>query len=348
VRAAAERAALVLTASLLLTGAMGSMPEGTHDETTSAPAPHAALGSTIAHLTVGVASLDAVLELWVGTFGFSVVERRAGPDAELGRLLGLGADRIAAQALVETPGVGCGRLHFVEFKDPAPPVRSGAGTTDLGPKNLDVVVSDLPTRYEELLAAGHAFRSKWVQYEFQGLDVREVQMAGPDATNVVFVELVGNLYPFTPQGFAGLGSFVAVVPDMEADVGFYRDLLGLPLAHQVELSGPEVEKMIGLPPGAGLDVSVLGPEALPFGRVELVRYRGAEGKNRYPLARPPALGALHAAFVVPSTEAFRARARARGVALVDHGRIDTIFGAGPAVTVHTPAGLRLDVLEQAR
>lgn len=323
------------------------MQNDKHSENASKPAPYAAIGTTIAHVTVGVASLDAELELWVGTFGFNVVERRAGPDAELGRIWGLPVDQITAQALVETPGVGCGRLHFVEFKDPSPPVRRGAGTTDLGPKNLDVLVSDLPRRYEELGEAGHTFRSKWVRYDFGGIEVREVQMPGPDETNIVFVELVGKAFPFTPQGFAGLGSFVAVIPDPEAEVRFYRELLGMPLAHQVNLDGPEIEQMVGLPPGAALDVRVLGPHASPFGRVELVHYRGAEGKSRYPLARPPALGTLHAAFVVPSIEVFRARAHDVGVELVDHGRIGTIFGVGPAVTVYTPAGLRLDVLERA-
>jgi len=341
------RLAPAVAAILLLTGATGSMQVDTHSETVSDPALYAAIGSTIAHVTVGVANLDAELELWVGTFGLSVVERRAGPDAELGRIWGLPADQISAQALVETPGVGCGRLHFVEFTNPAPPVRRGAGTTDLGPKNLDVAVSDLPRRYEELGEAGHTFRSKWVQYDFEGIDVREVQMPGPDETNIVFVELVGIAYPFTPQGFAGMASFVTVIPNPEAEVRFYRELLGMPLAHQVDLAGPEIEKMVGLPPGTALDVRVLGPHESPFGRVELVHYRGAEGTNRYPLARPPAVGTLHASFVVPSIEAFRARARELGVELVDHGRIETIFGVGPAVTVHTPAGLRLDVLERA-
>ena len=323
------------------------MHDDKHSETTSEPAPYAAIGSTIAHVTVGTANLEAQLDLWVGTFGLAVLEQRSGPDAELGRIWGIPADQITAQALVGTPAVDCGRLHFVEFKDPATPVRQGAASTDLGPKNLDVMAFDLPKKYEALEKAGHTFRSNWVQYEFEGIQVREVQMPGPDDTNLVFVELVGNTYPYTPQGYAGMTSFVSVNPDPQAEERFYRELLGLPVAHKVDLDGPEIEKMIGLPPGAALDVRVLGPHESPFGRVELVHYRGADGTNRYPLAKPPAVGTLHAAFFVRSIAAFQERARELGVKAVDHGRIETIFGAGPAVTVHSPAGLRLDVLEQA-
>jgi catechol 2,3-dioxygenase-like lactoylglutathione lyase family enzyme len=179
------------------------------------------------------------------------------------------------------------------------------------------------------------------------MEVREVQMPGHDDTNIVLIELVGKSYPFTAPGYAGMTSFVTVNPDPEAEVGFYRDLLGLPIAHELELGGPEIEKMVGLPPGTVLDLRVVGPREYLFGRSELVHYRGVEGTNRYPLARPPALGALHPAFLVRSLEAFRRRAGELQVELVDHGRVETIFGSGAAVTVYTPAGLRIDVLEKA-
>ncbi|MGI9232754.1 MAG: hypothetical protein ACR2RD_03910, partial [Woeseiaceae bacterium] len=93
-------------------------------------------------VTVGVRDLNSALELWVGTFGFNVAKLKDGPDDKVAYLWGLAADDIARQALVRTGESPHGMIHFVEFNDPALPVRHGAQVYDLVPKNLDVYVDD--------------------------------------------------------------------------------------------------------------------------------------------------------------------------------------------------------------
>lgn len=298
------------------------------------------------HATVGVADLDAALALWLDTFGFELRARRDGADPALAVLWGLVPERIARQALVYMPGAEVGGLHLVEFHDPLPPVREGARPFDLLPKNLDLYTVDLPARQGELAAAGHEFRSDWVEVPGpDGLNFREVHMAGHDGLNIVLLEVLGSGYttPLSPRGFAGIGPLVAICPDLAAEAAFWCDQLGLDTTLEFLLAGPEVERMVGLPPGAGLDLRVYGDLAEPLGRIELIEYQRAQGEDRYPRAVPPATGLLHATWRVPDLAPLRRRLAAAGVAVTGHGTINALFGGGPILSCRSPAGFRVEV-----
>ena len=309
----------------------------------------AVYGDAIAHLAVGVRDLAHALQLWVNTFGFEIIAQREGPDHELARLWALAPERIRAQALVGTPGFSVGRLHLVEFADPLPPVREGAQPTDLVPKNIDLVCDDIQLRYAQMTQAGHRFRaqpSRYTAEEYgETLEIFESLLFAHDYVNVAVLQLVGRAFPFTPQGFAGFTSFVPVVPDAEAETLFYQEVLGVPLNFIHKLGGPEIERMIGLPPGGAVEMRMLGSTAPHAGRVEMAQYHGIEGYNRYPLAKPPALGTLHAVMFAPALAEVRQRAAAADAPVIEHGVVKTIFAQGEVITLHTPAGLRLDIHE---
>lgn len=300
----------------------------------------------VSHVTVGVADLEVALRTWGDEFGFEIIARRDGPDATLGTLWGIEPARIRRQALVGTPGLPKARVHLVEFDRPDPPVREGAVATDLGPKNLDVACRDLPKKYDALLQKGRRFRSHWVEYSFEGKQVREVQMPGHDETNLVLVEIVGDPAPWSDQGCAGLTSFVAVSPDPDADQRFFTQVLGFELGGSHLLKGPEIERMVGLPKGAGLDMRLFGPKDDVYGRVEIVHYQGIAGTDRFARARPPALGSLHVTLFISDLARVIEAARAHGSRLQEHGVVDTIYGKGGAATVFAPNGLRVELMEQ--
>ena len=303
----------------------------------------------LAHLVIGVRDLAAALQLWGETFGFEVLARRTGPDHGLARLWALEPERIRDQVLIGTPGFTHGRLHLVEFADPQPPVRAGAKPTDLVPKNIDIVCDEIKTRYEQLSQAGHRFRSGPARYEAEEggelLEVFELLMFAHDEVNVAILQLVGRPFPFTPQGFSGFTSLVHVVPDAEAETEFFQDVLGFPLHFIHKLAGPQIERMIGLPPGGAVEMRMLGSPRQHAGRIEMAKYHGIDGNNRYPLAKPPALGTLHAVLLSPSLDEVRRRAQAAGAPVIEHGTVETIYANGPVITLHTPAGLRLDIHE---
>jgi len=300
----------------------------------------------VSHVTVGVRDLEVALQTWRDEFGFEIIARRDGPDATLGKLWGIEPARIRRQALVGTPGLPKARVHLVEFDRPDPPVREGAVSTDFGPKNLDVACRDLPKKYQALLQKGQTFRSPWVEYPFEGKQVREVQMPGHDETNIVLVEIVGDKAPWSNKGCAGLTSFVVVSPDPDADQRFFTEVLGFELGGSHLLKGAEIETMVGLPKGAGLDMRLFGPKNDVYGRVEVVHYQGIVGTDRFERARPPALGLLHVTLFVDDLASKLEAARAHGSRAQEHGIVDTIYGQARAATVFAPNGLRVELMER--
>jgi catechol 2,3-dioxygenase-like lactoylglutathione lyase family enzyme len=299
----------------------------------------------IDHVTVGVADLDAALALWAGTFGLQVVARRPGPDPSLAALWGLDPSEIRGQAYLATPGADGGRLHLVEFPR-GEAVRAGAAATDLCPKNLDVACADLFDRHRELAGAGYTFRSDPVEYPFEGSTVREVQMPGHDDTNIVFVEVVGQSPPLTHRGYGAVPAFVCVVGDPRAEAAFHTRGLGLDVVLAHRLDGPQIERMVGLPEGAGLHIGLFGDRANPYGRFEVVRYEGIDGEDRYRGARPPARGALAATLATGDLTADIGRLRAAGHEVTDHGRVEAVYGSGHVASTMSPAGLRVEILSR--
>ena len=170
-------------------------------------------------------------------------------------------------------------------------------------------------------------------------------MAGHDGLNIVLLEVLGPGYatPLSPRGFAGIGPLVAICDDLGAEAAFWHDQLGLDTTLEFLLAGPEVERMVGLPPGAGLDLRVYGDLAQPLGRIELIEYQRARGEDRYPRAVPPATGLLQAGWRVPDLAPLRQRLGTAGVSATEHGELALLHGNGPVLSCSSPAGFRIEV-----
>jgi catechol 2,3-dioxygenase-like lactoylglutathione lyase family enzyme len=303
-----------------------------------------------AHATVGVSSLDAAVDFWVGHFGFEVSARREGPDADLASLWGLAPDDVTRQALVRTPGAAAGALHLVQFAQPGTPVRRGAQAFDHLPKNLDLYVRDMAQRFETLKARGVKFKSEPITSPGpDGMIFSEVHLPGPDETNVVLLEIIGEGYDtcFNAKGCAGIGPLITIVPDLAAEEAFYAGLLGMAITLEIRLAGPVLEKMVGLPSGAALMLKVYGDPAEPLGRIEVIEYERTAGTNLFARARAPALGTLHVTYRSAGLEPLLARLDRAGVAVADHGLRRLIYGSGRVVSFPSPAGFRIEVQDTA-
>ena len=272
---------------------------------------------------------------------------KEGEDAELSRLWDLANNDIARQALVGTPGESTGLIHLVEFNNPNPPVRQGAQVFDECPKNLDIYVHDMPTRHPELLAAGKTFRTETYSEVTapNGITFREIHMPSHDDINVVLLEIPGEELPFTQKGFAGVGPLITIVADAATEQAFFRDVMGLAILSNNILDGPEIEKMIGLPPGAALDVSIWGEEGAPLGQVEIIDYRGVQGTSLYPRARPKSLGILHIKYAVRDLSQLQGLLEVNELSWVPHGQVETVLGVAETISFITPAGLRIEAYE---
>lgn len=342
-----------LATGLGLAGCAGGGARATQESSSvpsTAPDPKA-----YAYAVLSVADMDQALALWSGRFGMRIAVRREGSDPGLAALWGVRSDEIIDQALLLTPGMAQGGIHLVRFRVPGPAVREGAAPTDLVPKSVDIAVRDLPARHAELEAAGYRFRSPIGRFETDGVVVHEVHLPGPDGVNLVFLEQQGKPGPVSPEGYGVAPQIVAISSDNRREKAFLERVLGLDETSYHRFAGPEVERTIGLPPGAGLDIRIFGHAAHDYGRLEIVQYEGVKGADLYPRARPPARGLLSVTFFVPDVDAVLARAAALAVEAgagamratpVDHGVVDTVFGKARMATLTSPAGLRIDLVQR--
>jgi len=296
-------------------------------------------------ITVGVADLNVALELWVDHFGMNIVSSREGSDPELERVWGLEPGDVSRQALLRTNSSPTGMIHFVEFNNPDEPVRKGAENFDLTPKNLDLYVKDLPAMIEELRASGAVFRTDTYS-EFtsvEGIIFREIQMPSHDNINVVLLEIVGEEHNYSDKGVAAIGPFVFIVPDVEVESAFFQSLFLLDKLNENIFSGPEIEKIVGLPKGTALKILIWGREGFEMGELEIIEYQGVEGNNLYPRAKPKALGVLHIGYVVPDASLLKERLKTQNVPFTSYGETSTMIGEGEMISFMSPAGMRIEV-----
>lgn len=301
------------------------------------------------HVTLGVASMEEALRYWADSFGFEVAGRADGPDEGLESYWGLAPGGIARQALIRAPGAHRGMLHLVEYAQAAESVRQGAAVFDLCPKNLDIYVDDMPARMAQLRRAGFEFRTDTYSEVTapNGVRFREVHLAGHDDINLVLLQLLDEALEFGPAGYTGIGPLIMIVADAEQEKSFYRDVMGLDILHDNLLSGPEIERMIGLPAGAALDVSIWGVPGAHLGQVEIITYQGTTGLDRYPRARPGARGIIRAAWMLDDTGALRDRLLRHRISFQSHQLESSLLGAAESLVFRSPAGFTIEVLQQA-
>lgn len=300
--------------------------------------------------TIGVANLDLAMAFWIDAVGYSALAMAEGSDPGLAQQWSLPAAAFKRQALIGRPETLDGRLHLIEMQVPGPSVRSGAAVFDACIKNIDIYVCDIEARVFALRELGYSFRSA-VHGEIvfdDGTRFLEMHLGIHDDVNLVLLELPDRPAPCNAQGFGAIGPIISVVPAVDAEKRFYRDGLGLAMLTDNFLDGEEIERMIGLPSGAGLDVSIWGQEGERNAQLELVEYTGVEGENRFALASLPNCGLHQVCFNTANAAEITAAARAAGARVVHRGPISTLAGTGDCWSIYTPAGMRIDLLAAQR
>ncbi|MCS6800475.1 MAG: hypothetical protein RMM58_07440 [Chloroflexota bacterium] len=304
----------------------------------------------VQHIVVGARDFESALRLYRDHLGLGVRHGPAPVSAAELTLWGLQPEHFAATAVtLGAPDQQYGLLRLVSFGErTGEPVRKDARPYDYSPKNLDIQTVDIDRAYTTLSALGYPFRSEPVTYPHDGHLIKEVQMRGPDEVNIVLLETeAGRAFSFSPQGFAGVTQWVLTVGDLSRAVALFSEGLGIPVAMHNRLAGPEIERMIGLPPGASLNIAILAGDTL-FGRIELVHYEGVDSRDLTPRARPPAAGMLQVGFAVDDLEASAAKLAAFGVRPLSAPRdVPDPFGhPRRAVSLIDTTGLMLELWQR--
>jgi len=295
-------------------------------------------------VTIGTADMKGALDFWVGRLGFECVARAEGDDPGLREHWAVTDRHVARQAMVRSVGAKNGGMHLVEWDAAADSVRADAQVFDLCPKNLDIYVDDLPVRMAQLAEQGVVFRNEHYSEAVSpdGVHFREIHLAGHDDINIVLLQVIGSDTPIPDSGFYGVGPLVCIVRDPAEEKRFIDTVLGLSLSHNNILEGPEIEKMIGLPTGCALEVSIWAEPGQALGELELVTYQGTDGADLYPRARPGARGVTHLNWQVDDIEALAAHLSAHGVGHSASTINGSLIQSRASLIFHSPAGLRLE------
>jgi catechol 2,3-dioxygenase-like lactoylglutathione lyase family enzyme len=110
-----------------------------------------------------------------------------------------------------------------------------------------------------------------------------------------------------------------VVRDLTAMVEFYTCALGLTVSKQVTISGPWIQRVVGLDQ---VEAEVVYLEAPGGARLELIDYRHPRGDRPDALDQPNTHGLRHLAFRVSDIETSAQRLRDAGATM--HGNVEQV------------------------
>jgi catechol 2,3-dioxygenase-like lactoylglutathione lyase family enzyme len=299
--------------------------------------------------TIGVANLDSALEFWIDALGYEVIAEKEGADAGLARQWEINASAIKRQAFIGAPCAATGYLHLIEMLEPGPSVRDGAAVFDACPKNIDIYVTDIEQRVDALRALNYIFRSTTHSKVTaqDGTRFCEMHIGIHDDINLVLLELPDQQIATNAQGFGAIGPIISVVPNVVTEKCFYRDVLSLDQLTHNFFDGEAIERMIGLPSGAGLDVSIWGHKGDCEAQLEIVQYVGVGGENRFSRATLPNRGLHQVCFKTADASVIASKASSAGHVVAHRGDLSTLAGTGEYWSIYTPAGMRIDLMAES-
>ncbi|MFN8535001.1 MAG: VOC family protein [Dehalococcoidia bacterium] len=147
---------------------------------------------------------------------------------------------------------------------------------DTGYFDFDIYTKSCDNTYDQLTGRGYQFRARpetW-SVETPPLTLTEGMLEAPDDVNLAFV---GTAQPRGAAAYAAnpnrvyseASSSVAVVPDLDRAIQFWRDGLGYQLMLDFQLQHPALEPLLGLPPDEGFRMALLGKGG-ETARIELI------------------------------------------------------------------------------
>ena len=298
-------------------------------------------------LTIGVADLERAVHLWVDIIGYEIVASRTGQDDQLAKQWDIPIASVMEQVLLAYADSSDGRILLVKTVDAGPSVRAEAALFDECAKNIDIYVTNVLSKGEEMKSHGYFSRNACpseITAE-DGTCFREMHFHIHDDINLVLLELVNETNTFNKKGFGQIGPIISVVQHIDLEKKFYQEILQLEMLSNNFFNGEEIERMIGLPPRAGLDVSIWGAQGQRSAQLELVQYHGVKGKSLFNRGTLPNCGLHSVCFVSTNAGDIINSGRAFPCKVISRGHLNTLAGEGIYWSIYTPAGFRIDLIE---
>ncbi len=288
--------------------------------------------SSPSHAVAGCTDLG-VAEHFLAHFGLvgeAAAELSAGAAAAL-----YGLEDSAAQRVLRTPGAGEGWVRLVETPHGA---RHG-GPYDARPIAIDFYTRDIRRSIELSRQAGAEIRDL-VEYALGPIEVKEVEVVGPDHLVVVFIE-VNKLRPSVldqdpDRLHSEVHAIVHSVQDTGAALPFWTEAAGLETLIDTRIDGPMISRLMGLPKdNVPVRFTLMCDGDSAPARFELLQFVDDPGEQQPSL---PLAAGLHApGFTVADLDQAMAALPA-----ADFGTVVEV-GRDRAVSAMAPGGVRFEL-----
>ncbi len=262
----------------------------------------------------------------------------------------------AMETVVGNPGTNRGYVRLIEFTGvDQQQIRSNAQSWDTGGWfDVNSRVLDMDAMFAEYQSRDWQGASDPVQFSFGPFVVKEWLTRGPDGIVLALIERVEPPLQGWPalKKMSRIFNATQIVSDIDAARDFYIEKLGFEtyLDHSgaSKAAGPNV---LGLPHNLATEipreVSIVHPDGINEGSVELLEFVGADGADWSARATPPNLGILMLRFPVDDIDQFAAHVKARGITVAfDVTDVDFApYGKARLMGLRGPDGVWLEFFE---
>ncbi len=335
----------------------------TDPQTSPAAAPTG--GSPLHAAVIGARDLAASTAFYRDLIGLEVVGEGPLRGSAFRGAFHLPAGSQARYAALANRGDRVGRIVLIAFEaQDRKPIRTDEGQRGYGLINVNFYTPDIAAAVRRFEAAGYEMWSPPVLYDVSAHAgaPTEVKFDGPDTVVINLIELttkdpatsIGRMrryaeeYGYNAQGFTPVVTTQHTTPDRDAEIGFYREALGMGIRHMAILDEPGHNVFYRLPEGA-VTLCAFSQGAHMFGKIGLDQPVNYPCPPQVDAAVAPNIGYIAQAFLVERLDvalAGAARADAKPYSPVS----DVVFpGLGDvrAVMVRSPGSGALIALVEA-
>ncbi|MCS6800440.1 MAG: VOC family protein [Chloroflexota bacterium] len=251
------------------------------------------------------------------------------------------------------PGAETGRIRLIHY--PEGRTAGRPDIRDLGFFDFDIYSRDCDATYAQLVRNGYHFRTPPATWSLDSppLTLTEALLLAPDDVNLVFI---GTAQPRGAAAYAAdpnrryseASSAVAVVPDLDVALRFWRDGLGYQVLLDFHLQHPALEPLLGIPPTEGFRMALLAKGG-ETARIELIAFppdrpRGVDRTAN----RAGTIGLLAWGFRSTDLTADLAAIEAAGGRVDSPPRLvrDAVHGRARVATASTPDHLLLELWQE--
>lgn len=220
-----------------------------------------------------------------------------------------------------------------------PVVRGGRLPNQPGPYAWDFYVRDMQACVQRIKDLGWAFRSEPQKYPLfgQDFDVTEVMLEGPQGLLHALVEYIPGQHRCVlgiddSEETSEMIALVVVVDSIDAPRAAMIEGLGADIAMDETFAGPEVERLLDLPPGSAFQMVLMRGPSRRSARFELLESIGGE---------PVSSGIPHVIAPMPFANLDKAIGALRTFDVVVSDPVATV--RGPVATATLASGIILEL-----